>query len=139
MKNIGCAGVRRKAGPVAQQRAERDHIGLPASTASFVRLSASFANCVRLGLLRSATRNVGCSPTLLGTKRRAGSCLTGGGLPGSGVHSPPIDTHPALLAEKSGACATAGAMPAQKRPATRPAVNEYRDICSDMATSIRAF
>src|SRR5437899_10390953 len=79
-KNIGCAGVRRKAGtPVAQHRDERDHMGLPARTSSFAFFSASFANCVRLGLLRLAMRNVGCPPTLLGTYLWLGSCVTRGG------------------------------------------------------------
>ena len=74
MKNIGWAGVSSQAGPVAQHRAERDHIGLPASTASFVFFSESFANCVRLGLLMSAIRNVGCPPTLLDRRLRRGEC-----------------------------------------------------------------
>src|SRR5712671_6622496 len=130
-KNIGCAGVRRKAGtPVAQHRDERDHIGLPASTSSFAFFSESFANCVRLGLLMSAIRNVGCAPVLLGTKRWAGSCLTGGGLPGRGVHSPPTETHPTFLAAKSGGlcCARAVATPAHTRPASRPEVSECRGL-----------
>ena len=67
MKNIGWAGVSSQAGPVAQQRAERDHIGLPVRTASLTFFSESLANCVRLGLLMFAIRNVGWSPTLLGT------------------------------------------------------------------------
>src|SRR5712691_1692929 len=104
---MGCAGLRRKAGtPVAQQRAEREYIALPPSTSSFAFFSASFANCVRLGLLRFATRNVGCLPVLLGTKGWAGSLVTGGGLPGMAVHSP-IATHPALFEERSGGLALA--------------------------------
>src|SRR5258708_21080740 len=81
MKNIGCAGVSKNAGtPVAQQRAERDHIGLPASTSSLAFLSESLANCVRLGLLTSAMRNVGCLRALLVPYRWPEACLTGGAL-----------------------------------------------------------
>src|SRR6266852_8111802 len=91
--------------PVAQQRAEREYIALPASTSSFDFFSESLANCVRLGLLMSATLNVGCRPVLLGTKGWAGSNVTGGGLPGMAIHWPPIETHPTLFEEKSGGLA----------------------------------
>src|SRR5262249_12482558 len=69
-----------------------------------------------------------------------GSCVTGGGLPGSGVHSPPTDTHPTLGAEKSGGlcCARSGGAAAHMRPAKRPAASEYPGlfpVCSDMAIS----
>jgi hypothetical protein len=60
-KKHGCTGVKRKAGtPVAQQRADRDYSGLPASTSSLPFFRASLANCVRFELLMSAIRNVGC-------------------------------------------------------------------------------
>src|SRR4029453_13559469 len=114
--------------PVAQQRAERDHIGLPASTSSLVFLSESLANCVRLGLLMSGMRNVGCPPTVLGPERWGGSCLTGCGPPGTAVQSVPTATHPRLAPEKSGGlCASAVEAPAQTRPANRPKAREFRD------------
>jgi hypothetical protein len=62
--------------------------------------------------------------------------LEGGGLPGSGVHSPSTDTHPVLFAEKSGAfCASAGATPAQMRPVSDPTVSGCRGVDLDMGTS----
>jgi hypothetical protein len=87
---------------VARQRAEGDHIGLPASTASLVFFSESLANCVRLGLSMLAMRKVGWPPVLLGTYLCAGSCVTSGGLPDLGLQSVPTATQPTLMAEKFG-------------------------------------
>src|SRR5215472_3883324 len=49
----------------------------PLTTASFVFFICSTARGFRFGLLRSATRKVGCAPLPLGTNGWAGSFFTG--------------------------------------------------------------
>src|ERR1700704_404608 len=75
--------------PGCQQREVRLYMEKPSATMSFAFFSPSLANCVRLGLLMSPTRQVGWPPTLFGTYLTFGSWTTGLGLPGGGPPHPP--------------------------------------------------
>src|SRR5579864_5044532 len=103
--------------PVAQQRDSRAYMAMPRRTSALDFASASLANWVRLGLLMSATLNVGCLPVLLATQGWAGSQPVGCGPPGTPVQSVPMVTQPVLPDEKSGgrcwSCAIAA--PAHRR------------------------
>src|SRR5215213_7624272 len=112
--------------PLGQQRASRAYIAKPLSTISFDFFSSAFANSVRLGLFRSATRNVGCLPWLLPTYGCWGSKVTGCAPPGTATHSVPSEIHPAVSDERSSPlgelCASAAAV---ETPTIRPAASSF--------------
>src|ERR1700674_2462458 len=73
----------------------------------------SFAHCFRLGVERSAMRNVGWIPRPFGTNGWAGSLVMGPGVPATAVNAPPLPVCQAVWPEeKSGGEADCAAAPA---------------------------
>src|SRR3954466_11247396 len=85
----------------------------PARTSSMSFFITCLTQGIRFGLLRSATRNVGCLLVPLGTKGCAGSLTTGpGSTPGTASKNGPAPSrpnHPARFEEKSGGAVLCGA------------------------------
>src|SRR5579859_6758695 len=95
--------AKRMAGtPPGQQRFGRVKAGFPASTNSLRFLNVSFTQAIKVGLLRSATRKVGCAAVLLGTNGWATSEMTGPGPLLGGRKLLSIAIQPTPFREKSG-------------------------------------
>src|SRR5215213_8003342 len=90
-KYIGCVMGESRNGvtPLGQQLAVGEGAAFPESTTSLRLRTISLAQGKRMGLLRSATRSVGCLPVTRNssfeTYGRAGSCMTGPGPLGGGM------------------------------------------------------
>src|SRR5262245_64936836 len=103
----------------------------------------SFAHCFKLGVERSAMRNVGCAPRPFGTKGWAGSLVSGPMVPGTAFNSPPLPCCQAIsFDEKSGveAAGCAGISVASNvAMATPPARNGVRKVNLGIVVLLRSF
>src|SRR5579859_5176040 len=114
---------------------------LPASTSAMSLRMCSFTHGLRLGLVRSAIRNVGCPAVPLGTKGCAGSPAIGGSCPGTAAKfgPPPLrPIQPVWFEEKSGTlfcCAVAGATAAQASTARMADAMVVRAVNGDIVAA----